>query len=106
MVLCLGFAVPAPAGTVRGRVGVVEKSGKKASDVADAVVWVEGPRVKPSPSNATVTMKGKAFAPRVSRAATLSGEERHAMSRDQQLSKTDGASQGPRTGVTSPSRGS
>jgi plastocyanin len=65
VVLCLAFAVPAPAGTVRGRVDVVEKGGKKASDVADAVLWVEGPKVKPRPSSATVTMKGKAFEPRV-----------------------------------------
>jgi plastocyanin len=65
LVLCLGFTVPAPAGTVRGRVAVVEKGGKKTSDVTDAVVWVEGPMVKPSPSSATVTMKGKAFEPRV-----------------------------------------
>jgi plastocyanin len=58
-------SVPAGAGTVRGRVEVVDKDGKRAADAADAVVWVEGPRVKPAASGATVTMKGKAFAPRV-----------------------------------------
>jgi plastocyanin len=63
--LCLALAAPAPAGTVQGRVEVVEKGGKKAADVADAVVWVEGPKVKPRPSSATVTMRGKAFEPRV-----------------------------------------
>jgi plastocyanin len=65
VVLLLGLAVPASAGTLRGRLEVVEKGGKKAPDVADAVVWVEGPKVKPRPSGATVTMKGKAFEPRV-----------------------------------------
>ena len=63
--LLLLAAVPAAAGTLRGRLEVVEKGGKKASDLADAVVWVEGPKVRPRPSSATVVMKGKAFAPRV-----------------------------------------
>jgi plastocyanin len=58
-------AVPASAGTLRGRIHVVEKGGKGAEDLADAVVWVEGPRVKPRPSSATIVMKGKRFAPRV-----------------------------------------
>ena len=65
VVLCLASAAPAPAGTVRGRVAVVEKGGKNASDVDDAVVWVEGPKVKPRPSRATITMKGKTFIPKV-----------------------------------------
>jgi plastocyanin len=65
VVSLLGLAAPAAAGTLRGRVLVVEKGGKAASDGAEAVVWVEGPKVKPRPSTATVTMKGKAFAPRV-----------------------------------------
>jgi len=63
--LLLLAAVPAAAGTLRGGLEVVEKGGKKASDLADAVVWVEGPKVRPRPSSATVVMKGKAFAPRV-----------------------------------------
>ena len=61
----LALAAPAGAGELRGRVEVVDKGGKRAADLADAVVWVEGPRVKPQPSSATVTMKGKAFVPRV-----------------------------------------
>jgi plastocyanin len=58
-------AGPALAGTVRGFVEIVEKNGKRATDVADAVVWVEGPRVKPPPASETIVMKGKTFAPRV-----------------------------------------
>jgi len=64
-VLSLGLAAPAGAGTLRGKVELVDKGGKAAPDVADAVVWVEGPRVKPPPSGATITMKGKGFVPRV-----------------------------------------
>jgi len=59
-------AATAAAGTVRGWVEVVDKGGKRATDLGDAVVWVEGPRVKPQPSGAVITMKGKAFTPRVS----------------------------------------
>jgi plastocyanin len=58
-------ALPAAAGTLRGRVEVLDKGGAKASDATDAVVWVEGPRVKPQPSSAVITMRGKAFSPRV-----------------------------------------
>jgi plastocyanin len=58
-------AAPAVAGTLRGRILLVEKGGKTASDLADAVVWVEGPQVASRPSRATITMKDKAFAPRV-----------------------------------------
>ena len=63
--LLLLAAVPAAAGTVQGRLEVAEKGGKAAKDVADAVVWVEGPNVKPRPSSDTITMKGKTFVPRV-----------------------------------------
>jgi plastocyanin len=59
------LAAPAVAGTVRGRLEVVEKGGHRADDATDAVVWVEGPRVRPQPATATVVMKGKAFSPRV-----------------------------------------
>jgi len=63
LTFCL--AASASAGTVRGRVQVVDKGGKKATDVSDAVVYVEGVKTKPKPARATVTMKGKAFLPRV-----------------------------------------
>lgn len=58
-------AAPVAAGTLRGHVDVRDKGGGKASDADEAVVWVEGPRVKAPPSNAVITMKAKAFAPRV-----------------------------------------
>jgi plastocyanin len=65
-VLALALAaVPLGAGTLRGRVHVVEKDGKPAGDVQDAVVWVDGPKLRPRPTAVTVVMKGKAFAPRV-----------------------------------------
>jgi plastocyanin len=63
--LSLALATPAGAGTVRGRVEVVDKGGKRATDVSDAVVWVEGPQVKAPPASATIAMRGKGFAPRV-----------------------------------------
>ena len=39
--------------------------GRRLADLSDVVVYVEGPRAKPRPGHAIVTMKGKAFAPRV-----------------------------------------
>jgi len=67
--MALVLAVPAGAlgaSTLRGKVEVLEKDGQRAQDTADAVVWVEGPppaRVRPAA--VTVTMKSKAFLPRV-----------------------------------------
>ena len=61
----LGLAAPAWAGTVTGKVDLVEKGGRKATDLSDVVVYVEGARVKPKPATTTVIMKGKAFSPRV-----------------------------------------
>jgi len=58
-------APPAGAGTVRGLVEVLEKKGRRAADVSDVVVWVEGPRVRPSPVRATMTMRNKTFEPRL-----------------------------------------
>lgn len=58
-------ALPGWAGTVTGRVEVVEKGGRKAADLSDVVVYVEGARIKPRPATASVVMKGKAFFPRV-----------------------------------------
>jgi plastocyanin len=58
-------AAPAAAGTVQGKVAVLEKDGRPAADLADAVVWVEGPKVRVRASGATVNMKSKAFVPRV-----------------------------------------
>jgi plastocyanin len=65
VVLSLASAAAATAGTVRGRVEVIEKGGKRRSDLAEGVVWVEGPKVNPRPASTTITMKDKAFVPRV-----------------------------------------
>ena len=58
-------AAPVAAGTLQGRVAVLEKDGKPAQDTDEAVVWVEGPKVRTRMTGATVTMKNKAFVPRV-----------------------------------------
>jgi len=56
-------SVPVAAGTVSGRVEMIEKNGRKASDLSQVVVWVEGPAVKPEPATATMTMVKKSFEP-------------------------------------------
>jgi len=58
-------ATPLFAGSVAGRVELVEKSGRKASDLSDVVIYVEGVKVKPAPTRASMVMRAKAFAPRV-----------------------------------------
>jgi plastocyanin len=59
------FASPGIAGTVTGRVELVEKGGRKATDVSEAVVYIDGAKAKPKPSRATMVMKGKNFTPHV-----------------------------------------
>ena len=46
------LALPAtlPAGTVKGRVELIEKGGRKATDLSDVVVYVDGARAKPRPA--------------------------------------------------------
>jgi plastocyanin len=61
----LGLAAPVAAGTVTGRVDVLDKGGRRLADLSDVVVYVEGARGKPRPARATVTMRGKSFTPRV-----------------------------------------
>ena len=61
----LGVASVATAGTVAGRVEVLDKGGRRLADLSDVVVYVDGARARPRPARATVTMKGKAFTPRV-----------------------------------------
>jgi len=66
LALLLG-ASPAPAGTISGRVELTEKDGRRATDISDVVVYVEGARAKakaPGP-NPSIVMKGKSFTPRV-----------------------------------------
>ena len=62
LVLAGGNAV---AATLRGHVQLVDKDGRSADDLAAAVVWVEGPKLKPKPSSATIEMRNKGFVPRV-----------------------------------------
>ena len=69
-VAVLSLAVPASAGTVSGKVTLTEKGGKQASDLSEVVIYVEGVkarggRASSRPNTATMTMKGKAFLPRV-----------------------------------------
>jgi plastocyanin len=58
-------AFPGRAGTVAGRVELLEKGGRRAADVSDVVVYVDGPKVRNPPAKATVVMRGKEFRPRV-----------------------------------------
>jgi len=61
-------ASPALAGTISGRVEMTEKGGRKATDLSDVVVYVEGARPRPraaAAANPAIVMKGKAFNPRV-----------------------------------------
>ena len=60
-------ASPVFAGTISGRVEMIDKAGRPATDLSDVVVYVEGARPRPraATANPQVVMKGKAFAPRV-----------------------------------------
>jgi plastocyanin len=60
--VCVGSL---PAGTLRGRVEMLEGKGRKARDLSEIVVWVEGPKVAPEPRTATITMEKKRFRPLV-----------------------------------------
>jgi len=59
------IAAPAAAGDIVGRVELVEKSGKMATDLSDVVVYVDGARGLAKPVKAVVAMKSKAFSPHV-----------------------------------------
>lgn len=59
------MAFPCSAGSVTGRVTVLDKGGRPAQDAGDTVVWVEGAKGPLKPTRAVVTMKGKEFRPRV-----------------------------------------
>ena len=66
----VAVALPGRAGTVAGRVELLEKGGRRASDVSDVIVYVDGPKTKHPPAKATVVMRGKEFRPRVVVVAT------------------------------------
>jgi plastocyanin len=59
------LAATARAGTISGRVDLVQKGGRRASDLSDVVVYLDGAKARPRPGRTTMTMKGKAFLPRV-----------------------------------------
>jgi plastocyanin len=57
---------PAQAGTVRGRVQLLEKGGVNATDLSEVVVYLDGVKgARPAPATATMTMKAKTFLPHV-----------------------------------------
>ncbi|HEY3120487.1 MAG TPA: hypothetical protein VGL15_07680 [Vicinamibacteria bacterium] len=65
----LAAAAPAAAGTINGKVEL--KGSRKPTDVTDVVVYIDDVKVKskaarpPAPATVVMTMKGKAFTPRV-----------------------------------------
>ncbi|HZM50776.1 MAG TPA: hypothetical protein VFE68_09805 [Vicinamibacteria bacterium] len=61
----LALSARLQAGTITGKVELVDKGGRKATDLSDVVVYVDGARVKPKPATATMIMKGKSFNPHV-----------------------------------------
>jgi plastocyanin len=58
----LSLALPATAGTVTGRVEVLDKGGR-ARDASEALVYVDGIKGRHRPGKATIVMKGKEFRP-------------------------------------------
>ena len=65
LLMALGLGPLARAATVKGRVELLEKGGRKAKDLSEVVVYVDGVRAPPRPGRATMVMKGKSFTPRV-----------------------------------------
>ena len=62
IVALLSLPLPALAGTVTGRVEVLDKGGR-ARDASDALVYIDGIKGKQRPGKATMVMKGKEFRP-------------------------------------------
>ena len=63
--IALSFGSSGQAGDIVGRVELTEKGGKKATDLSDVVVYVEGSKTKPKPGREVLLMKSKTFAPHV-----------------------------------------
>jgi plastocyanin len=63
-VAAVALAVPAAAGTVTGRVDLVDKPGRRG-DLTEVIVYLDDVKAKPRPATATMVMKGKAFNPHV-----------------------------------------
>ena len=64
-VVTIALPPPAHAGTVKGRVELIQKGGGKAANLAEVVVFLDGVRARPGPARATMAMKGKSFIPRL-----------------------------------------
>jgi plastocyanin len=62
IVALLGLPLRALAGTVGGRVEVVDKGGR-VRDASEAIVYVDGIKGRHRPGKATMVMKGKEFRP-------------------------------------------
>jgi plastocyanin len=60
----IGARLSAQAGDVRGNLAILDKGGKQASDMGDAVVWLEGPSGA-RPRKAEIATEKKQFLPRV-----------------------------------------
>jgi plastocyanin len=61
----LALGPPAAAGSITGTLTLLDKGGRRAADVADAVVYVDGLRGAVKPVRTSVVMKGKQFHPHV-----------------------------------------
>jgi plastocyanin len=64
-VAAVTLAVPAAAGTITGKVDLVDRPGRRTSDLSNIVVFLDGVKVKAKPATASMVMKGKAFIPHV-----------------------------------------
>lgn len=64
LVLGTGHRSLAAQTTVRGKLAINEKGGKLAKDIADAVLWLDGPKTA-RPSQAEIVTKEKAMVPAV-----------------------------------------
>ena len=53
------------AGDIVGRVTMIEKNGRQASDMSDVIVYVDQSKTEAKPGRAVIAMKGKAFSPHV-----------------------------------------
>jgi plastocyanin len=65
VVVLMLLAGRAIAGTVTGRVEVLDKGGRLVSDASDVVVYLEGGAAKSQPVKASIVMRAKAFMPHV-----------------------------------------
>jgi plastocyanin len=68
--LALLIGIPAPVlgqgpGEVSGKLVIADKGGTPALDVADAVIWLEGPSSATRPMRAEIGTQAKTFFPRV-----------------------------------------